>query len=111
MAWIPLPAAPDTFHGGYGINFGDVTATILDLHDEDVHVIKRGLGRVEVERQGTMSNCCALSRGPRRQQLTGILHKDTVSRGEKQESLHSHQGTHSVCISILFNAICFPHDY
>ena len=42
---------------------------MLDLHDEDVHMIKQGPGRTEVEKQGAMSDRCALSKDSRRHQL------------------------------------------
>ena len=94
---------------GYGIDFGDVTAIMLDLHDEYVHLIKPGPGRVEVEKQGAMSDRCALPRGFRRQQLG--LASFTRMGVLKQESLHSHQGVHMVCIGILSNAILSLHNY
>ena len=75
---------------GTGKEIEDDTATMMGLHDENIQIINRGLGRAKLERRGAMPDGCV----PSKVHMCGAATQSGIThgrRGWEQESLHSHQ--------------------
>ena len=64
---------------GYGIDFGGVTAIMLDIHDEDVHIMPSGLGKSGGGKTGRYVRSLSTPEGLKAAATqTGILHRDSL---------------------------------
>jgi len=64
---------------GYGIDFGGVTAIMLDIHDEDVHLMKSGLGKSGGGKTGRYVRSLSTPEGLKAAATrTGIHHRDSL---------------------------------